>query len=133
MIFAFARDGLLPGWFAWLHPRKAIPTNAILAYVACAFLTAISGSFLELVVLASLAVVAIYVMACAAAYVLQRRDVARAGKPLRIPGLPVAAVLGFAGMLAITVSAQWSEIGGLIATISASLALYWLMTRWRTR
>jgi amino acid transporter len=128
MVFALARDGRLPR--ALGHVRATgVPARAVLAYAAAAFLLAVTGSFLELVTLSALATVAIYILVCAAAVLLRRRNVAQAGTPLGIPGLAVAASVGLAGMAGMLVSARWQEIAGLAALIGGTLAAYALIAR----
>jgi amino acid transporter len=128
MLFAFSRDRLLPAWFGRLNGRH-VPVNAVLSYVTVGAVLALSGSFVELVVLASLGTVVIYGLTCGAALVLHRRGVALAGKPLGFPGLPVAAGLGMLGLLGMVFAAQWIEIAGTAAVVVASLGLFYAM-RW---
>ena len=124
LLFAFGRDGRLPSWFGRLHAGTHVPGNAVAAYVVSAAILAITGSFLELVVLSALAVVGIYGLACAAALVLHRRRVALAGPALHMRALPLAAGVGLAGMGAMLLSASWPELAGLAGVIVASLAIY---------
>ncbi len=132
MVFAMARDGRLPAWLGHLQPRSRVPARAVLVYVAAGFILAMTGSFLELVVLSSLAIVAVYILACAAAWMLRRRDVARAGTPLRVPGLGVAVGVSLLGMAGMIFSASRAEVGGLAALIAGSLGLYEIMRRVKT-
>ena len=127
LLFAFGRDRRLPRWFGHLNHRTNVPVNAIMVYVAVAFLLAITGSFLELVVLSTLAVVAVYSMGCAAALVLQRRGVALAGHPLGFRWLPAAVCVGLAGMFGMLLAAQWIEIAGVAVVVVVSLVLYAVM------
>jgi amino acid transporter len=126
LVFAFGRDGWLPAWFGHLTARTRVPQNAILTYAVVAFFLAVSGSFLKLVALSALAVVGIYSLACGAAFMLHRRGVALAGPPLNFAGLPAAAALGLLGMLGMLLSAQWSDVLGLVGVIATSLVIYWL-------
>jgi APA family basic amino acid/polyamine antiporter len=127
LLFAFGRDGRLPRWFGHLSRHTKVPVHATLVYVVVAFLLAVTGSFLELVVLSTLAVVAVYSMGCAAALVLHRRRVALAGPPLGFRWLPAAAFVGLAGMFAMLLAAQWVEIAGLVGVVAGSLVVYRLM------
>jgi amino acid transporter len=131
MLFAMGRDGRLPGWLGDLHATSRVPAKAVVAYVVAAFLLAVTGSFLELVVLSSLATVAIYCLACGAAVVLRRRGVALAGVPRRSPGLLVAAGVGLVGMVGMIVAARWQEVAGLAAVIVGSLGIFWVTERGR--
>ncbi|MGH8317051.1 MAG: amino acid permease [Steroidobacteraceae bacterium] len=82
MLFAFARDGLLPRVLGRVHPVTGTPRIAILVYAALAIILALTGSFTELAVLATLASAGLYVAACIAAWLLARKEVALAGAPL---------------------------------------------------
>jgi amino acid transporter len=125
LLFAFGRDGRLPAWFGGLTSATHVPARAVFVYVIAAALLAITGSFLELIVLSTLTVIGMYSLACAAAVVLQRRGVARDGPPMTLRWLPVAAGIGLAGMAAMLVSARLVEVLGLIGVIAGSLVLYW--------
>jgi amino acid transporter len=131
MLFAFGRDRRLPGFFGTLHPRSHVPANAVVIYSLAAGVLAMTGSFLELVVLSSLAAVAIYTLACAAALMLHRRRVALAGPPLGFRAL--AAGVGLLGMAGMVVSASWTEKAGLVGVIAGSLAIYYAMQGVRRR
>jgi amino acid transporter len=131
LLFAFSRDRQLPLWFSHLSARHHVPSNAVLCYVAVCAGFALTGSFLELIMLSSLGTVVIYLLACPAALVLHQRNVAHAGKPLGFKALPAAAAVGVAGMIWLICAAQWSEIAATAAFIAASLALYVTMRRMR--
>ena len=81
MIFAFGRDGALPQFFAHVHPRYRSPDVAIVTYAALAFALSISGTFERLAVLSNVAVLLMYLLCCAACWVLVQRDVRSDGKP----------------------------------------------------
>ena len=124
LVFAFGRDGWLPGWFGVLHPRSRVPARAVVVYAIAAAGLAVSGSFLELIVLSALATVGIYMLACAGALVLHRRGVARAGPPLGFAALPVAAGVGLVGMVGMVAAARVAEVAGLAGVIGGSLMVY---------
>ena len=132
VLFAFASDGFLPRGIAALHPRTRAPYVAIGLHAAIAALLAISGSFVELAVLSSLATVLVYVAGCAAAVRLQHRDIALAGSPLRIKGLSVAAVVGVLAMGWIAAHAALAEAVGCGAAVVLS-ALWYAVARGRGR
>lgn len=129
VLFALARDGLLPRALGRLHPRTHSPHVAILLYAALAALLALSGTFAELAVLSSLATAGLYILACAAAWRLQRRAVALAGAPLDFRGLGAVAAVGVASMLALIALASWSERLGLFAVIAVAAIGYALTRR----
>lgn len=129
MLFAFARDGLLPRALGRVHPRTHTPHVAILSYAALAVILALSGSFAELAVLATLVTAGLYVAACLAAWLLARRGVALAGTPLNFRWLGAAAAVGTGSMLVLIALGSSIEIIGLAALIAVS-ALIYLLQRW---
>lgn len=129
MLFAIARDGLLPRVLARVHPRTHVPHIAILTYAVGQIAMALSGSFVELAVLSALTVAGLYIAGCFAAWRLARRDVALAGAPLGFSWLGAAASIGISGMLIIIALASRAEIAGLAALIGISAAAYLLQAR----
>ncbi len=128
-LFAFARDGLLPRALARLHPRSHTPHVAICTYVALAIALALTGTFIELAVLSALAIAALYIAGCAAAWVLVRRGVAMAGKPLEFRFFGMATVIGITTMAVLIALASRQEIYGLLALIGLSAVVYLVQTR----
>jgi amino acid transporter len=129
MLFAFARDGLLPRALGRVHPRTHTPYVAILSYAALAIILALTGSFAELAVLATLATAVLYIAACVATWVLARRGVALAGAPLNFRWLGAAAAVGAGSMMVLIALGSSIEIIGLAALIAVS-ALIYLLQRW---
>ena len=124
VLFAFARDGFLPNSIAVLHPRSHAPYVAILLHAAIAFALAVSGSFVELAILSSLATVIVYIVGCAAAVRLQQRETILAGSPLRVRGLPLAAAAGILSMAWIAVHATPAEALGCVGAITTAVGWY---------
>jgi APA family basic amino acid/polyamine antiporter len=129
MVFAFARDGLLPRVLGRVHPRAHTPHVAILSYAVLAIILALTGSFAELAVLSMLAAAGLYVAGCIAAWLLARRGVALADAPLNFRWLGPAMVLGVTTMLVLIALASRAEIVGLMALIGISAAVYLVQTR----
>ncbi|GAA0723654.1 APC family permease [Dokdonella soli] len=130
VLFAFARDGLMPRVLGRVHPRSHAPHVAIACYATLAIGLALTGTFVELAVLSTLGVAVPYILGCAAAWQLARRCVASAGAPLNFRWLGIAMVTAIASMLGLIALASRAEILGLIAALIISAALYRLLT-WR--
>jgi amino acid transporter len=126
VLFALARDGLLPRALGRVHPKSRAPHVAILVYAVLAAGLALTGTFAELAVLSTLATVALYVGGCAAAWLLARRGVARAGEPLGLPLLGGIAAFGVAAMLAMVALASWAEIASLLVAVGLASLTYLL-------
>jgi basic amino acid/polyamine antiporter, APA family len=129
MVFAIARDGLLPRVLARVHPRTHVPHVAILSYAAVQIAMALSGTFVELALLSALTVAGLYIAGCFAAWRLARRGIALAGEPLGFRWLGAAAAIGIGGMLIIIALATGAQIAGLLLLIAVSGAAYRLQTR----
>jgi len=120
VLFAFARDGMLPGWLGAAHPRTHAPHRAILLHGFLAILLAISGTFEALAILSGLATAGIYILICAAAWRLHRLGVTTGEAAARYAVLPYAATAGILAMLAIIAVGAPREIVGLAATVVVS-------------
>ncbi len=131
MLFAFARDGLLPRALGRLRPNTQVPGVAILCYATLAAGLALTGTFAELAVLSTLGTAVLYIAGCAAAWRLARRGVAFAGPPLNFRWLGPAAVTGICSMLVLIALATHVEMMGLLAVLSASALVYVLQARFK--
>jgi basic amino acid/polyamine antiporter, APA family len=129
VLFAFARDGMLPQVLGRVHPRLHTPYIAIACYAMIAIVLALTGTFAELAVLATLACTVIYILACLAAWRLARDGVAQMGTPLNFRWLGSAVVVGVASMLFMIALASRAEILGLCAVVGISSTVYLVQSR----
>jgi amino acid transporter len=131
ILFAFARDGLLPRTLARVHAGSRAPHVAILVNAGIAMIFALVGSFAQLAIWSTLATALLYMLGCAAAWRLARRGVALAGTPLGFRWLGPAACVGIASMLVLVALAEREEILGLVGVVAASALVFLLLSRWR--
>ena len=131
MIFAFGRDGVIPSWFAHVHPRYRSPDVAIITYAVLAFALSVSGTFEQLAVLSNVAVLLMYLLCCAACWLLVQRDVRTDGQPFDFPGMKIVPALAIVAIIWILAHATAREfaVNG-IALVIASI-LYLLRTSLR--
>jgi APA family basic amino acid/polyamine antiporter len=129
ILFAFGRDGLLPRALGRVHPRTHVPHIAILCYATVAIGLALTGTFAELAVLATLGSCALYAAGCIAAWRLAHNGVAQAGTPLNFRWLGSATVVGVGSMLFMIALASRAEILGLLAMIAAGATVYLVQSR----
>jgi amino acid transporter len=125
ILFALGRDRILPTWFANVHPRFRSPHVAIIAYALTAFLFSLTSTFESLAVMANVAALLLYIICCAAAFELMRRDIRTDAPPFMFPGawlVPVISLVGIVWILAhatarefIVTGAVWA-VGTLIYT-----------------
>ena len=123
-LFALGRDGFLPARVAAVHPRFHTPHIAIILQAAIVFAMATSGSFARLFVLATVAVLVLYLLCCAAAWELGRRDVRTDGTPFRIPGGALVPVLAVLVILWLLSSATLEELGAVGAVLAVASLVY---------
>jgi basic amino acid/polyamine antiporter, APA family len=124
MPYAAARDGLLPGFLAKLHPKFATPHISIILYAGVSFVFAISGGFRQLAILSSAAILLIYVGVIAATIRLRHMKVAQA---YTNPGgitVPVLALLGTTWFL---YHLAWKEIAAVSIFLFFFAGVYFLM------
>ena len=122
VLFAFARDRLLPAVLGTVDPKTHVPRTAIIVHSVLVILLAISGTFEALAILSGLASTFLYSMACSAAWRLDARSVGGAAGRRRV--IPLAAAIGIAAMVAIAVQAKPVELFGLAAAVAIALVLY---------
>jgi basic amino acid/polyamine antiporter, APA family len=115
--FAFGRKGFLPRRLGAVHPVTRVPHVAIICYAAISCLLAITGTFAGLAVLASVAVMLLYLSCCAAAWWLTRGT-----EPLAwlIPSL---AAIGLLWVLSSATGREFLAVGG---ALGAAALVYWL-------
>lgn len=102
LIYAMARTGMLPAWFAKLHPNFKTPANAIIFIGVLSLIAPFFGrkTLVWLVDAGGLAIIAAWLMVAVSFVVLRRRE-PEMERPFRAPGgmaVGVAAVVLSAGM-----------------------------------
>lgn len=131
MLFAFAREGLMPQALGRVNPRTHAPHIAITCYAALVAALSISGTFAELAVLSTLAVAIVYMLGSVAAWRLARRNVAEAGPPLNFRYLTAAMVVALVSMILMIALATRAEIIGLVSVVTASILIWLVLIRLR--
>ena len=125
ILFAFGRDGVLPGWMAHVHPRWHSPDVAILLYSAVAFLLSLTSTFASLAIMANVAALLLYIICCAAAWELMRRDVRTETTPFHFPGASIIPPLAIAAIIWILAHATSREflVNGAVFGVGSILYL----------
>ncbi len=128
-LYAFGRDGFVPRALGAVHPRFHTPHVAIVVQTIIAFLLAASGTFIQLVNLANISVLLLYLTCCIAAWELRRRNVrAEGGIPFRVPGGGVIPWLAAAVIIGMLLSATQKEM--LVVGLALGVAtLVFFVTR----
>jgi amino acid transporter len=139
MPYAMARDGLLPSWFAKLHPRYGTPARLLILQGIFYSALTYKFTFVELLVVSTWLALPDYLATFVAPLVLRWKRPELRG-PFRIPGgwpviIPLAA-LPFAIALYVLVYVLLNEERSVIITGLAflfSIPLLYLFARWHSR
>jgi amino acid transporter len=123
--YALARDGLLPGWFGRVSERWGTPLNSILFMGGAGAVLAISGSFVWLAVVSTLARLVVYSACLAALPQTERRAEGRAA------AWAAAVVPGLLVCLWAASQSAWPAWRTLFLLLAAGLALYAIARRRR--
>ena len=121
--FGMAQRGMLPRWFAFVHPRFLTPFNSILFYGVAAMLFGLWEGFTVLAVAGTLIRLITYAVTCLALPVLERRE----GRIVPLHLAAVVLALASIAFVAAQADAQaWLVFGGLVL---AGAILYLLAAR----
>jgi basic amino acid/polyamine antiporter, APA family len=121
IIFALGRDRMLPAWFAHVHPRFRSPDVAIVTYAFFAFICSLTSSFERLAVMSNVAVLLLYILCCAAAWILMQRDIRSDGAPFSLPGakiFPLVAIIVIVWILVHATRTEFEVVGEVLAVAS---------------
>lgn len=132
IFYAMARDGLLPGSFARVHPRFHTPAAS---QAAIGFVTALVAAFTPIAALGELVSIGTlfaFIVVCTAVLIL-RRTQADTPRPFRAPGgalTPILGILSCLGLMAGLPGETWLRLAGWLAI---GLAIYFGYGRRRAR
>jgi len=121
-LYALARDRFLPAVFARIDPTHRTPATAIWTHAALVLVFASTNTFQSLAIIGNVGLLALYLLACAAALELARRDVRAGAPPFALPGAWLGPVAGGALLLWILSTATPAEFA-LTAIVLAVAAL----------
>lgn len=123
LLFAAARDGMLPKFLAKVHPKYATPYWSVIVYASVGFLLSVSGGFRELATLASAALLLIYVGVIFAH--IKLRNVNRENS-FNIPGGLFVPILALAATGWFLSSLKWVEIITAVIFLAAVSIIYFV-------
>lgn len=116
--FALAKDKLLPKWFAHIHEKHATPDNSILFMGVLVFILTVSGSFVLLAAMSSVARMLIYATCIASLPKIERdADEETLKNAIKIPGGKIIPIIGI--LFSLWAAAQSSLEGWKMLAIMA--------------
>jgi APA family basic amino acid/polyamine antiporter len=128
IVMAMSRDGLLPPFFAAIHPAFRTPWKSTMAIGV--FVAVFAGLFPieDLVQMTNIGTLFAFAIVCASVLVLRRIDPTHP-RPFRVPAAPVVCVLGVIGCLALMFSLPSHNWLRLFVWMAIGLLIYVLYAR----
>lgn len=133
LLYAGAKDGLFPKFLGKIHPRFGTPHLAIIIYCLLIFILSVSGGFKQLAILASGALLLIYLAVVLAMIRLRLKKDAVVEKGFKVPGgmiIPFIAIAAIIWVLSNLSRAEIISLGIFIAVISV---IYFVMKKWQSK
>jgi amino acid transporter len=128
VMFAAARDGLLPGVLAKVHPRHHTPHIAILVYAGAGCALALAGTFNQLAVVASGSILLVYLGVSLSVIALRHRHGPPSSGQFRTPGGPTIPILSASVVLWLLSQMTSKEAIGIGALLALTVATYFART-----
>jgi len=127
LLFAGAKDGMFPKILGKVHPKFATPYWAIAIYGSLIFILSIAGGFKQLAVLASAAILLIYLSVILASIKLRTKKQDVAEKTFRMPGGLTIPLIGIAAIVWLLTSLTKWEILSALIFIAVIVMIYFVM------
>jgi amino acid transporter len=128
-LLALGEQGQLPRALSSIHPRFGTPAASIVTYTILCAVVAWTGSFHQLVIVASSGTLLLYLICCLGLLRLRARNVAMDGAPFHAPGgsfVPLAASSIIVWMLT---TLECRELIAAFTLVGVSGTVYWLYGR----
>ncbi len=126
ILFAGARDGLLPKPLARVHPKFFTPHVAILFYISLGFLFAVFGGFRQLATISSAASLLVYLGIVLATLKLRKNGSATGEKTFRVPGGVIIPLLSVCVIIWLLSNLTKPELSGITIFMMVISFLYLL-------
>lgn len=132
VLFAGARDGILPKFLFKVHPRYFTPAWSIVTYAALGLFFALAGAFKQLIILSSASTLLIYLGVVLATIKLRKKNPA-AEKSFTIAGGITIPVLATAIIIWLLSSLSLPELKGLGIFILVLCVIFALMQLFKSK
>ncbi len=129
LLFAGAKDGLFPKYLAKVHPRFATPYWAVITYAGLIFIFSVSGGFKQLAIMASCAILLIYLAVILSTIKLKIQKQDAAENFFTMPGGLIIPVIGIAAIIWLLTSLTAPEIYSTLIFIAVICVIYFIMKK----
>jgi amino acid transporter len=133
VLFAGANDGLFPKFLGKVHPKFATPHWAIICFGVLIFIFSVAGGFKQLAVLASAAILLIYLSVILATLKLRKLQQAADEKTFKAPGGLITPLFGIAAIVWLLTSLSKWEILSTLIFIGVICMMYFIMKKLKNK
>ena len=130
LLFAGANDGLFPKFLGKIHPRFETPYWAVIFYGGLILLFSLSGGFKQLAILASGALLLIYLAVILALIKFRIHHVESAEKSFKVPGGYLIPGLAIAAILYVLSNLSLQENISIAVFVVLICLIYFVMKKW---
>lgn len=130
-LFAGANDGMFPKFLSRVHPKFSTPYLAVITYGTLIFIFSTSGGFKQLAILASAAILLVYLAVILATIKLRNQKQDTTEKTFRMPAGLIFPFIGIASIVWLLSSLKKWEILSTIIFIAAVCVIYFVMKRFK--
>lgn len=118
LVFSMAKNGMLPHWFAYIHPSFATPSRAIILTSSMALFLALTGSFVQLAIASTVVRLLGYIISIASLPAIRKQaseeSRTQAYKMRGGYAIPIVALLLCFWLLAQSNARSWVVVGSLL-------------------
>ncbi len=129
VLFAGANDGLFPKFLGKVHSRFTTPYMAVIVYASLIFILSVSGGFKQLAILASCAILVIYLAVILAMIKLRLKKEADAEKTFKVPGGLIIPLIAIASIIWLLSHLGTWEILSTVIFIAVICIIYFVMKK----
>ena len=133
VLFAGAKDGLFPKFLGKVHPKFATPYLAVITFAIGIFVFAVSGGFKQLAILASGALLLIYLGVVLALLKLRTKKEVNAEKSFKVPGGLLVPIIAITAILYVLSNLSQQELISIAVFILVICLIYILMKRFKPK
>lgn len=133
VLYAGANDGLFPKFLGKIHPKFATPHWAIICFATLIFIFSVSGGFEQLAILASAAILLIYLLVILASIQLRRKSQDSNVEIFKVPGGWIIPGVGITAIIWLLTSLSQWEILSTLIFIGLIGVIYFVMKWMKTK
>ena len=132
-LFAGANDGMFPKFLGKVHPTFATPHVAVTIYGSLIFIFSVSGGFKQLAILASAAILLVYLAVILSTIKLRTKKQDASEKTFRAPGGLIFPFIGIVSIIWLLTSLSKWEILSTIIFIAIICVIYFATKKFKRK